>query len=429
MTNLPTLPNVASGYNLTDDYVAQQTHQGGRIHYALALPLLQVPVTLPVPDPDQPFEDNRRLVPKHARDFAAYVRDNPDWHSGPLTARTTSETVKFTPFPGGDFGELTVGILSIPRNARRSFSIIDGQHRVLGIYELDRDLNAELVRQRGLLASAVRNGEPTGAKYQKQIDELLANLDRIQRESIAIDLVIEDAPNKARQVFVDVAANALGITKSVQKRFDGRKVTNRALGLLLDDTGVSSLLKGKVDLDKDRVGGTNPNLIGAGPLADIVRILQVGIGGKVSAAAEKIAADDPDVERAYADTANRFFDALAGGFPDLADIVDGTKTAADLRDTSMVPSTTVLRILAGVFHNLEADGMDDAAITRFFSRIAKHVSVPVEAGTPSGDLWINAAPVSGAFTDGAAAPGARAQQVKELVASITEWATKPPPQL
>ena len=303
-----------------------------------------------------------------------------------------------------------------------------GQHRVLGFSMLETNLNHELVKQRGLRAAAERNGEPTGSLYQAEIDKLLENLKRLQRESIVIDLVIEDTPTEARQVFVDVAANQKGITKSVQGRFDQRKVANRALSILLDDQGASPLLKGKVETEKSGVSGRSPYLLSAGTLADIARILQTGITGKLSAAREREASDDGGIARLYAATADRFFNVLAGAFSDLTDIANG-KDPADLRDSSLVVSTTMLRILAGVFHNLERDGLSDAEIARFFSRVAQHVSAPIEAKTPSGALWIDAAPASAAFTDGTTAPGARAQQVKELVEAITGWATNAPPNL
>ena len=51
------IPTNISGYAVTDDYLAQRSQQGGRTHYSIVLPLHQVPVTLPTPDPEEPFPD------------------------------------------------------------------------------------------------------------------------------------------------------------------------------------------------------------------------------------------------------------------------------------------------------------------------------------------------------------------------------------
>jgi hypothetical protein len=49
----------------------------------------------------------------------------------------------------------------------------------------------------------------------------------------------------------------------------------------------------------------------------------------------------------------------------------------------------------------------------------------VAEGTKSGDLWLNAGNEN-QFVDGSMAPGARLQQVKDLVATITDWIDHPP---
>lgn len=418
----PLIQGAPTGYALTDDYVAQETKQGGRLHYTVLLPIPQIPATFPIPDPLNPFEDNRGVRVGHAQAFADYVERNESWHAGVLTMRTQSDIVRFRPLEGGDLGTVRVGILSVPRNARNSFRIVDGQHRILGFKLLIDQLTARRSEARTRLTNARNTGEPQQVldMLQRDVNEVEGALDRVQRDSIGVDLLIEDDPEQARQVFVDVANNALGITKTVQFRFDARKVVSRATNLILSDPSSSQLIENRVDLQLDRVTGNNPNLLGASHLAEIVRVLTVGINGRVSAAQEQTLD-----ERSLANTANRFFDVIAEAFPDLKAIVDGTKTPATLRSTTLVVSTTMLRILAGVFYALSLDGMTDNDILDYMRRLGRHMKAPITAGTPSGDLLIGAT-TSGAFTNGASAPGARTQQVKELVEVFTEWATNPP---
>ena len=410
-----------TGYSQFDDYVAQATIQGKRMHYTLALPLVQVPAVLPVPDPAERLDDNREIRPSHAKGFADYVRRNPDWHSGPLTARTSSSVVKFKAFKDGDFGTFKIGILQVPRNARASFRIIDGQHRVLGIHLMLEAINEEISEQRNLLSKAERNGSDPAVKQQflRKIKLLEEQRDRTTNDSITLDLVIEDDNDKARQIFVDVANNAVGISKSVTGRFDSRKVVNRALSIVLTDPTAPSLIVGRVDQEKDRVTGSNPNLLGAVHLAEIIRTVEVGITGRVSDAQEKTLD-----ERQLATNASRFLQLISDNFSVLNDIAHGKSEPADVRDSSLLLSTTSLRVLAGVFHNLKKS-MTDQQIGAYFKKLDKHMGAPIIKGTASGDLWLGAT-TSEAFTDGATAPGARAQQVKELTEVITRWATAAP---
>ena len=420
MSPSPALPPKPTGYSAYDEYIAQRTRQGDRYHYAIALPLVQVPVVLPVPDPSTPLDDNRQVRLTHAQGFADYVRDNADWHAGPLTVRSTSGLLGFGGFEEGDYGTVQLGLLRVPRNARTSFRIVDGQHRVLGIDLLLRQLNEEHVEAMSVLDKARRNGEPQQAiqVLTKRVDTVKARLDRVQQDSIFVDLIIEDSPEKGRQIFVDVANNALGISKAVTKRFDMRLVVNRALNLVLDDD--IPLLRDMVDEQNDRITGSNPHLIGAGNVGDIVRILQVGIAGKVT----KVLENTLD-EKAMAETTADFFEVLTEAIPEFSDIADGTTTPDKLRGKSLAVSVTMLRVLAGVFHELAERGHSSAEISPYFARLAPHLKAPVSRRNPSGKMLL-AATVSEAFSDGATAPGARAQQVKELVAVLADWFDKPP---
>lgn len=418
----PKIDRMPSGYSQYDEYIAQKTVQGQRNHYLISMPIVQITTVLPVPDPEEELEDNRVIRPSHAKAFADYVRRNEHWHCGPLTVRTSSDVVSFEPLKDGQFGVLSVGYLKVPRNARSAFRIIDGQHRVLGIDMMLKEINDDLLERRALLhdAESIGSAPQVLEQYKEKIDKLKRQQDRTQEESIAIDLVIEDSPNQARQIFVDVANNALGISKSVTSRFDSRKVVNRALSFVLTDPNAPDLIINRVDQEKDRIIGNNPNLIGANTLADIIRIVEVGIGGRVSDAMEKTL-DEQELGR----NAEYFFDILTRGFSDMKAIASNVKLVEELRDHSLLVSTTMLRVLAGVYHDLTLDGVSDEAVVAFFKKLGKLMDAPVESGTPAGKLWLSATK-SDAFSDGATAPGARAQQVKELVTVLVDWFSKPP---
>jgi len=428
---------VLTGHQPTDNYVAMECIQGGRVHYVLAIPMRQLPVMLPVPDPNRALEDNRQVKLPRAKGFADYVRENEGWHAGPLTIRTDSATVKFEAFDGilnADGSTMRVGMLKVPRINRDGFRIVDGQHRQLGFNILLNEVANDLTDAKQKLQSAVSRGEAKEliANFRKQVKALEQLQGRLDKESVAIDLLIENDHLLARQVFVDVANNALGVPKTVTARFDLRKVVNRTLGELLTPENMHPLLVDRVDDQKDIVKGENPNLIAASKVVDLIRITSKGIVGRFSKTDEKAAAEGGGLtEEKLQATTTEFLDVLVSSFTDLRAVADGDLTPAELRAKSMLGSVTMLRVLAGVFYELKSKGAGDQAIVSFFAKLGKYMDVPVTAGTPSGDLWLNVtSEKEGAehpvFVDGGAAPSARAQDVKVLVAAITSWSAKLP---
>lgn len=419
----PVIGESPSGYAAYDSYFAQQSQQGDRLHYAITVPLTQVPLILPVPDPALPFEDNRQVNLAHAKNFAEYIRAHLGWHAGSLTVRAVSRTVSFEMYDGGDMGPVKIGMLKVPRNSNNAFRIIDGQHRVLGISILLKQVHDDLIRARSSRANAekVRAEKAAIEMFDKEIVVLEELKSRIENDSITIDLLIEDDTELARQIFVDVANNARGIAKAVAARFDNHKVVNRALTILIEDGATHSLIKNRIDQQTDIVKGRNSNVIGAGKLAEIIRALQVGINGRITVAQEKTL----DANHLARD-ANIFFGVLTDSFPEYAAIAEGRKSVEDIRKTSILFSVTMIRVLAGVYYNLtNVEKIPRAQVVEFFKKLSKHMAAPIRKDTPSGAMWIGAT-VDKAFTDGASAPGSRQQAVKQLVDAITEWYSSPP---
>lgn len=411
------IPANLTGYDEFDTYVAQQSTQGGRTHYAIVVPVQRVLSILPTPDPNQPFEDNRQVNRPHAAKFGEYIRNQPNWHSGPLTARTTVGVVQFVPFPGQAAGSIRFGTLSIPRNRMDDFRIIDGQHRVYGIALLKQSLADQKFERSNRLAKAEASGQKDQIPQLKRDLEAIVEVEnRMKSEAISIDLLIENDQSKARQVFVDVADNARGIPKPVRARFDMSKVVNRAMSEVLGNPPL--LLVGRVDDQKDRMSGANPNFIGAGTLAEIIRLLTVG-SGKIGKAMEQTLDSSK-----LAQNGCEFFDLLTATFAELDALANGTATAPELRATSLLGSSTMLRILAGAYHEVvQKNGK--AAAAGLFQKLANHTQAPINAETQSGMLWI-ACGTQETFIDGAHAPGARSQQVRDATHTIASWISNPP---
>jgi Mg2+ and Co2+ transporter CorA len=397
-----------TGYEPEDTYYASRFRQGGRVVYSLELPLRTVVDVISKPDPHRPTEANRRINDTHARNFGKYVRENPDWIAPALLLRS-SDTFKFDVTE--EIAGIQFGVLRIPRRSRNDLKILDGQHRILGLHYAAEDIAAELDKQRALLAAARKQDNAELVKlYERKIRELEDQRMRMEREQISIQIYIEDDPEAYKQMFVDIADNALGITSTIRARFDHRKVVNRALDIVLDH----ALLKGRVDLQQDRVIGPNPHLMGAKHVAEIIRTIQVGISGRISRRQEEELR-----EADLAEKTNTFLDILASSFSDLSDVIDGKLTPENLRKTSLLGSTTMLRVLAGVYHELVKE-IPEEAVGDYFARLAPHMKAPVTEDSP----WVK---VPGEiFSPGTYAPKARYQDMQRLVQTIVEWYKREP---
>jgi hypothetical protein len=265
-----------TGYDTEDRFYATKYAQGGRKVFALDLSLAQVAAYLPEPDPNTRTEGNRRIRESHAKAFGTYVREQEDWVSPALLLRSP-DIFKFE--MKEEVAGTQFGILSVPRLARSDLRILDGQHRILGIHRAIQGIAGDLEKERDLLAKAKRNEDPPAVikQHADRIKELERQRARLGRERVSIQVIVEDESTAYKQMFFDIADNALGITSSVRARFDSRKVVHRAI----EDVIKHALFAERVDMEQDRIGSNNPNLVGAKHVADIIRAVAVGVDGRV----------------------------------------------------------------------------------------------------------------------------------------------------
>ena len=423
MTNIQ-IPGSISGYALSDDYLAQRSKQGGRVHYSIILPLHQVPITLPVPDPTEPYPDNREVSERHAKRFAEYIRDNEGWHAGSLTIRGLSRNLAFSEFEGQGDRPVKIGLLKVPRNNRNAFRIIDGQHRILGLKLLFELISDDENKGASQLSNARKIGAEPGviAQFERELLKIDNLKQRLALDTMTVDLVEVDSEDEHKQIFVDVANNALSVQKAVTARFDQSKVVNRAVISMLGDPSTDDLIRNRIDEQRDRVGKSKINLIGSGFLGEIIRVVRRGIVGRMSAADEKMLD-----HMALAADANRFFAVLRESFGCLSEVANDIKTPAEIRGQNLIGSTTMIKIIAGVYHELVKTGVTRARIVSFLQAIDKSAAAPLDSSTPNGRLWITSP--SGGFREGDSAPTARMREVAAIVDEIVAWYSNPPIEL
>lgn len=386
-----------------DTYLAMRSVQGGRTVYSVRVPLLDLDKILPLPDPAQPDPDNRKVDPRHARSFGDYLSQHETWVSPALLARDNGGC-SFQPLDGAD-GQ--VGYLEIPwsTGAFGALTTIDGQHRILGSHLETRRLSEEIAKVERDLSRA-RSTERQ-AKLKAKLEDLRGRLDRLHNEAIGLDIYVEPDSVRARQMFVDVADNAKGISTALRARFDGSKIANRTLDRVIDH----ALLKGRVDLEQDRMTRNNVNLIGAKHVADLTKAVAVGVGGRISARREAELSDEGVIEAVHG-----FLDCVTEAFTDLADVAEGTLSPTDLRSRSLLGSVGMLRVLAGTYHALRDKEIADDDITAFFRTLQPHMAAPISEGS----LW-RRSEARRDFEPDASAPVMRTQNLQHLVTVLTSW--------
>ena len=402
-----------TGYNPNETFYATRYRQGGRTVYSIDLSLTQIAALIPAPSPEKVSEGNRRVKEAHAKAFGDYVRQKTDWIAPALVLRAPNI---FEFEVRENIGGTEFGVLAFPKHAREDLRILDGQHRILGIHLAIAGIADDLERARSALAAAKRTDESgqVVAEMQARVETLSDQRERFARERTTLQVFVEDDQIAYKQMFFDIADNALGITSSVKARFDSRKVVNRALEPVMKH----ALLNERVDPEQDRVARNNPNLMGAKSVAEIIRALAVGIDGRIGRRLE----DELD-EAQLVESTTDFLDVLLEAFPDLAAVADNELSPQELRQSSLLGSITVLRVLAGVYADLTGPRFkfEGDEVGEFFALLAPHMNAPV--GEES--IWVEHVP-NDVFAVGSSAPRSRRQDLKLLRDAMVEWATKEP---
>lgn len=409
--DLSALP-AATGYNTTEVYYGTCFTQGGRTNYLLDLSLLQIISLVPRPNPNTPTVGNRRITPKHASDFAAYLRATAEWVVPGIILRA-EHSFDFAPATDSSTG-VSFGAISYRRAATSDLHILDGQHRILGMYEALDGINADIEKINGLITQARRNGDENSAReFDGRKKQLEGQAKRFTSEHIPVQIMIEADPAKYRQAFYDIAENAKGITASVRARFDSRKAVNRAL----EDILTHPLLENRTETETDRLPRVSQNVTTAKHVIETVRALTVGYEGRIGKRVESVLSDRDIVVQS-----KDFFDMLVRAFPPFQAVLHGQITPDQLRQNSMLGSPIFMRILAAVRHNLMAEhAFTSDMVEEFFEKLAPHLEVPIYEGSL---LYEHIGMPS--FVPGMSAPSSRRQDAVAVVDALVDWAIDKP---
>ncbi|MGO2150881.1 MAG: DNA sulfur modification protein DndB [Microbacterium gubbeenense] len=404
-----------TGYSTDEHYFATRYKQGARTVFAFQLTPAEITSLVKRPNPEANNPGNRRIRLSHAQGFAKYFLERDNWVAPGIILRAPSifsfdENSELS-LPGAAFG-----FVSFPRRNQADIHILDGQHRILGFFLAEELIARDLDKARDARATAKRvDGDKSAAYKQAEADisRLESVRDRFHTERVSIEIQVTDDMGMYRQMFYDIADNALGITASVKARFDTRKVVNRALPAVIDHP----LLAGRTDLEVDRIRKSSPDYFTAKQVVEIIRVLIVGFDGRVSRRLEQELR-----EGGVAQSATQFLDALVEVFPQLKAVQQGTLLPDSLRASSLLGSALFVRILAGAWFDLTTKhSFTIAMVKTFFEKLRPHLGAPVHENT----IWKRELPAE-IFNDGAYGPNGKRQASTALVATLVDWAIVTP---
>jgi len=392
--------------------IAQKMEHGETISFITALSIADLLELLDIPDPNKPFEDNRRVNKRHAMEFGDYWESQRNgWISPPLLL-DTELVIEFQYVPQLNL-DSTV-LINIPSSKKREVSILDGQHRVLGWFLKRNDL---LSRQNDANATYNRavfsNDLILKLAAEDELRKIEYSLNRMRNEKVGITLISGLLRKQHQQFFVDIAKNALGINKTVQGKFDATSIVNR---VSLELVYSHPLLSGKIDMEKTKCNGSNPYYLSLVNITDIVRHIGFGLNARVTAKREDLY-EDNDLFK----VANRFFDLMLKNVDLLKELRSNQISAVWIRENSLLGSGTIWRCLAGAFHEtsvIDEDSrlsIDSTAYKNFENFIQLFA---LDSKLPISQKWF----ATELFpTKKSAAPTSRSQDLMDLVNLFQLW--------
>jgi DNA-sulfur modification-associated len=404
--------------------------QGGRVQYDVTVPVTQIVETLERPDHTKAIESNRKIDLKHAQDFQRYLLKNPDFVCPSVLVRVQPGVLSFQQVQAFDALHTAWGFVEYRLGDIVLLLLVDGQHRVLGIWLAVEEATRKIADLKATISQAQRNGDKSvEAEKAKELADWEDKLARLMVGSLTVQFV-EIGVEQGRRLFVDINDNVKGVRADFRTYLDDRT----AVGLITADVcDRHPLLLGRVETGQETAfGRTSKALLGFKGVSDIARAVLVGATGRVG---YRIEDELKRHQKANADEVIKFLDLLVQ-YTDLRKVADNEVDPPELRydakdpgqpHMTMLASTTMLRVLAGVYHDLTAkdprtgcaqDGkpvMTRAEVGIFFRDLGPLLrEIPIKRNS----LWID----TGAFTEGGAAPTGRHGDISKLTAALCDWA-------
>ena len=381
-----TVTNIGNQYSLR--VPAHRFRQGERDVYSFALDLATLDGLLPERiDEDVVKDVNRRLTPSHAKSIQTYLEsERTNWLLGALLLGIAPDAVEFVPYADeNDQASDNFGELRILTTRKSTMKIFDGQHRRRAIADA---------------LSGLANDE-------RRADQLVA----LRQSSLPVVLYAEEDIKALRQMFVD-ASKTKSIESNTVTRFDERNAFNLAAMWISEN---SDLFAGRVEMERTTVRRASEHLIAINQLAATLKTLDVGYSGRVSR--ERNSEHMLDLNALYDRCLKWADDFLPAARSEYDDLIAGETDDSEIpkiRPTTFAFNASVIRILAGCYHEWTKDGGDWKPLAHFIRK----ASLTPGQSEGQGALLVEA----GVVVSGGVTPLSRAQETTKAIGYIVQQA-------
>ena len=360
---------------------AHRFRQGGRDVYAFSLDLESLNNLLPNRVDDKVVKDaNRPLTASHAKKIRKYLEDRDDWLLGALLLGISPDAVEFQSYTPDPDAESTVGQLTIRTAGAASMKMFDGQHRRRAIEDALTELSH-------------------GVRHSPKLSSL-------KRASLPVMLYAEDKIEALRQMFAD-AAQTRSIERNTVTRFDQRDAFNLAALWISDN---SDLFAGRVELERASVSRSSHNIISINQLAMTLKTMEVGYRGRVSS--DRNDEYMLDIDSLYERCLTWADDFMPTARDEYNDLMAGEIDNSDIperRAKTMAYNATVIRILAGCFHEWTKDSDDWRPLADFLR------DASLRPGLQKGSLLVDIGVVAPGGTSPVAQRGIVIRAIEHIV--------------
>ena len=394
-----------------------------------------------------PSETNREVNEKRVAELAEYyTRIGDRVIIPPILADThlDFEFVKGGEMQLDDQNSVEVGILQIPLAVDDALIILDGQHRVAGLVKAYRETvaklsNLESERDRLLDQEEDPMRNQRLRDLNTQIGTYTSLMERFNRDTVTVEIRTNTPKDLHKEWFVTIADNAKGINKSERARLDTINMSSLAAKQVCDKHpllagNIGEVGQPRIDFRNNMAKKTSDTIYSLDNVRNVVKNIAFSAYKKETAKMEREAVKKIDEIEAES---MKFFDALVTSIPkysQLAQITSGY-TGAKFRKESLYASPTMLRALAGTYHELVLSSADGKRVSPLelkhnkigfekFVQLLKNLNdyMDLKAQSNEGDIDIHPKwRQTTLFRESGLAPQSGFQDLAKLVELLTDW--------
>lgn len=394
-----------------------------------------------------PSETNREVNEKRVAELAEYYTRIGDRVIIPPILADTHLDFEFQ--KGGEMqldgqNSVEVGILQIPLAVDDALIILDGQHRVAGLVKAYRETVAKLSNLQDE-RDRLLDQEQDPMQIQRlrdlstQITTFEALLDRFNRDTVTVEIRTNTPKELHKEWFVTIADNAKGINKSERARLDTINMSSLAAKQVCDKHpllagNIGEAGQPRIDFRNNMAKKSSDTIYSLDNVRNVVKNIAFSAAKKETAKMEREAVKK--IEEIEAESM-KFFDALISAVPkysELAQITSGY-TGAKFRKESLYASPTMLRALAGAYHELVLGSPDGKRVsplelrhnkngfdqfTKLLSNLNEFMDLKIHTSGSEIDIhpkWRETT----LFRESGLAPQSGFQDLAKLVDLLTEW--------